>query len=305
MDQMLQWGINSLNQGLNTAAQIAYASNTSKHDRAFTREMYEKQLQNARENWELQNQYNSPSAQMERLIAAGLNPNLVYGSGAVVGNSTSQPSNASYNAGYSPRAKFDFDMLSSFIALRQADANLKSTQLDNEYKQRTLDDRVVSQSALKDKIIFLANMAEDEREIKRYERTAAADIANIRNMIVAGRVDDVDIFATGRLDDGVNYMQDLHDSPLYAAVQGKMLSDGITPVIMGKKLDILEYELGKILPEKLKGMQIDNAINAVKQDLWESGINPNDPAWMRIIALLLGRWLGIDINSISDSLSNW
>lgn len=41
--------------------------------------------------WNLQNVYNSPSAQMSRLRQAGLNPNLVYGSGSVVGNSAGSP----------------------------------------------------------------------------------------------------------------------------------------------------------------------------------------------------------------------
>lgn len=34
------------------------------------------------ERWHLQNQYNSPTAQMSRLRQAGLNPNLIYGRGA-------------------------------------------------------------------------------------------------------------------------------------------------------------------------------------------------------------------------------
>lgn len=53
--------------------------------------------QNARniENWQMQNEYNSPLNQMERLKEAGLNPNLVYGQGSVVGNSASSPSPAS------------------------------------------------------------------------------------------------------------------------------------------------------------------------------------------------------------------
>ena len=42
------------------------------------------QLQNQMniEQWNRENQYNSPTAQMQRLSAAGLNPNLVYGNGA-------------------------------------------------------------------------------------------------------------------------------------------------------------------------------------------------------------------------------
>ncbi|WNK13224.1 MAG: DNA pilot protein [Microvirus sp.] len=38
------------------------------------------------EQWNRGNAYNAPEAQMERLKKAGLNPNLVYGSGSVVGN---------------------------------------------------------------------------------------------------------------------------------------------------------------------------------------------------------------------------
>lgn len=40
--------------------------------------------------WHLQNEYNSPSSQMQRLKDAGLNPNLMYGEGNV-GNATSFP----------------------------------------------------------------------------------------------------------------------------------------------------------------------------------------------------------------------
>lgn len=42
-----------------------------------------------RKMWERQNEYNSPEQQMMRLKSAGLNPNLVYGSGSVSGNTTS------------------------------------------------------------------------------------------------------------------------------------------------------------------------------------------------------------------------
>ena len=37
--------------------------------------------------WNAQNEYNTPAMQMQRLKEAGLNPNLVYGSGARSNNS--------------------------------------------------------------------------------------------------------------------------------------------------------------------------------------------------------------------------
>lgn len=42
--------------------------------------------------WEQQNAYNSPTAQMQRYSDAGLNPNLIYGTGSVsAGNATTTP----------------------------------------------------------------------------------------------------------------------------------------------------------------------------------------------------------------------
>ena len=38
--------------------------------------------------WMMNNAYNDPAAQMQRLKAAGLNPNLVYGNGSVTGNAS-------------------------------------------------------------------------------------------------------------------------------------------------------------------------------------------------------------------------
>lgn len=55
--------------------------------------------------WNLANAYNDPSAQMERLQAAGLNPNLVYGGGNVTGNTSgSTPTYERPNVGYTDRS---------------------------------------------------------------------------------------------------------------------------------------------------------------------------------------------------------
>lgn len=42
------------------------------------------------EMWNAANQYNSPAEQMQRLKDANLNPNMVYGSGTVAGNTSTQ-----------------------------------------------------------------------------------------------------------------------------------------------------------------------------------------------------------------------
>lgn len=53
--------------------------------RKWQESMYARQNADNLKFWNMQNEYNSPQAQMSRLKAAGLNPNLMYGSGASTG----------------------------------------------------------------------------------------------------------------------------------------------------------------------------------------------------------------------------
>jgi hypothetical protein len=72
-----------------TTANMISAANANKKQRQWQTEQYNKQREHALQDWEMQNRYNSPEEQMRRLKQAGLNPNLVYGQGAVANNSTS------------------------------------------------------------------------------------------------------------------------------------------------------------------------------------------------------------------------
>lgn len=53
--------------------------------RQWSEQMYQRQYDDNLRLWNMQNAYNDPKAQMERLRAAGLNPMLMYGKGAGAG----------------------------------------------------------------------------------------------------------------------------------------------------------------------------------------------------------------------------
>lgn len=53
--------------------------NMNKKSRAFSEQMYARQLYDQERFWNMQNEYNSPAAQMQRFKDAGLNPALIYG----------------------------------------------------------------------------------------------------------------------------------------------------------------------------------------------------------------------------------
>lgn len=77
-------------------------------------------------SWTLANDYNHPIQQMERLKAAGLNPNLVYGSGSVTGNTTSAPSLV--GGGISTKTESAIRGLNTVLNFAQGKATLEQTR---------------------------------------------------------------------------------------------------------------------------------------------------------------------------------
>lgn len=101
------------------------------------REMAEYQYSKDIEMWNLNNAYNSPEAQQLRLNKAGLNPNLVYGSGSVAGNTTG--SMPKYNA---PTAQYNYKPSvdpGSMIGAYQ-DMEMRQVQIDNARAQNRVID---------------------------------------------------------------------------------------------------------------------------------------------------------------------
>jgi len=88
---------------------------------------YEKDL----EMWERNNKYNSPEAQMKRLQEAGLNRNLVYGSGNVAGNTSGQtPHYQNPRMDYMGQLPVDVGGAANALQTYQ-DIRLKEAQIDN------------------------------------------------------------------------------------------------------------------------------------------------------------------------------
>lgn len=80
--------------------------------------------------WNAENEYNSPSAQMGRLQAAGLNPNLVYDKGTVSGNTTT--AGPRYEApSVDMRQKLNLGNAAAEIIDTYQNLRMKRAQVDN------------------------------------------------------------------------------------------------------------------------------------------------------------------------------
>lgn len=126
---------------------------TNKANKELAEYQYSKNL----EMWERQNAYNAPTAQMQRYDDAGLNPNLIYGTGASAGNASNAPQ---YQA---PRVDEHYQlpnysaapltMLTAYQNLMMQQAQIDSVKAQTEAtKQRTLN-YAVTNSILQSELI--------------------------------------------------------------------------------------------------------------------------------------------------------
>lgn len=97
---MNEIGASALSSGLGFVANLGgsvggglFSANQARKNRAFQERMYNKQVEDNIKFWNMQNEYNLPSAQIERLrnaLPGGLNPLLMYGEGGISGNLAQQ-----------------------------------------------------------------------------------------------------------------------------------------------------------------------------------------------------------------------
>lgn len=134
---------------------------------------YQKDL----EMWNKSNEYNNPTNQMQRLKDAGLNPNMVYGSSSVVGNTSTQT--PKYQRPEVPRASMKLELPNVMSMLdKYQDIQNKGVQHDNLSKQTELMEKESTIKSLNQlKIIAATEKSVSER--KRIERLIDGQVKSL------------------------------------------------------------------------------------------------------------------------------
>lgn len=123
------------------------------------------------ENWNMQNMYNTPEAQMERYKKAGLNPLLIYGQGNP-GNASGLPPYQAVKADYSvtPVHLPQMDFLNQYFDLK-----MKQSQLDTQEEiRKNLAVKTLTEGIRKP-------LLENELDIKRQESSMLMPYLTERN----------------------------------------------------------------------------------------------------------------------------
>lgn len=104
------------------------------------------------QDFAIQNSYNSPKAQMQRLKDAGLNPDMVYGSGSIGTSDSSVPQRGTPGSSMAQTIPFTNPILDAvaaaqgMAAAKKAGAETIGQTIENQFNQKTLEDRVKSVS---------------------------------------------------------------------------------------------------------------------------------------------------------------
>ncbi len=123
----------------------------AKKQRKFQKQMATTAYQRDTETWNKANAYNAPQAQMERLKEAGLNPNMIYGSGTAAATgqtSTSMPKHQNYQT---PVADLS-QSLPNMLGILGQYADIKGKTLSNDAQAMTnyyLNDKLGTEQTIR------------------------------------------------------------------------------------------------------------------------------------------------------------
>lgn len=117
--------ITAAGQAASTAAGVIAQSNINKKTQKWNEKMYGRQRADSLADWAMQNEYNSPAAQMQRFRDAQLNPNLIYGQ-----TNTADAVRSSQAQSWNPRAP-SWDLSAAPSLAAYYDVQLKEAQIDN------------------------------------------------------------------------------------------------------------------------------------------------------------------------------
>lgn len=271
-------GASLLGAGANAYAQ----GRTNKKTRQWNEKMYAKQNADNERFWHMQNEYNSPIQQMERLKEAGLNPNLVYGGAGNAGNAGDITSASPQS--WNPRAP-TFDMnagIQAYNAFRQTSATVDNLKQQNVVLQQD----AVLKGTQAVKTLEDSKLTREQREqleeLKTYNLQAAEQ--NVENLKA-----DIDVKRAGVLRTGFE-IESIKQNTIYISNK-----DAREAVLNSSSIDEIQQRIRSMATQNLKTeseiREVEQRINNAQKDgtlkdleikMRSRGQTFNDPIWMRM-----------------------
>lgn len=268
---------NTINQtaaSIDNLGNVVATSSANRSTRKWNEKMYGLQRADSLADWNMQNEYNSPTSQMARLRAAGLNPHLVYGNGAVAGGTSATP-RASSVGSYTERP---ITSGMTPITMGYVDMQLKEAQIDNLKYSNT----VKEQDAFLRSAQTLKTLSEtDGTKISNEQKKFNLDLSNEL------RSTSVDAAKANLQKTLANTKFTLDENERQAAMQAPNLLMAAEKVL-NMRLDRVQtsWQINEI-KQRIENLKKDASLKQLDIDLKEKGVQPGDALWQRIIARLI------------------
>lgn len=295
-------GAGLLGGGINAASQ----ANQNRKNRAFAREMYERTRADNIEFWNMQNAYNDPAQQMQRLRAAGLNPNMVYGgsSGGTAGTAGSIPT---------PDVQTPQTRAPEWgNAISGAGLGYINAIYDLEIKQAQTDNlKAQNQVILQDAMLKAAQTKATQVSASRGEFNLGFE-SELRDTSLQARKEqlrqlqvttDLSINRDAReaamnstsIKEAIERMANMQEQRLTMQLERSRTKEDITRIRAEKRR----------LDETVEQLKKSNVMIDLDIELRKQGINPQDPMWARVVGRLLSNFFEPDGTFQSTTGNIW
>lgn len=278
---------------------VANAISTGRQNfksREFSREMYQRQKQDAFDFWNVQNAYNSPEAQMQRFKEAGLNPNLIYGQGNS-GNAGSIPVPDVQSA--------QFRTPEWGNAIKDAGLTYMNGILDTEIKQAQIDILKGQREVIDQDLLLKALNAEGR--IADTERTRVGTERDIFNLDFERSLRDVS--ADARREEvrqrRINTDLAINRDAREAVMNTTSVQEAAQRMLSMRESRAKSRDERAQIRQATANLVQDGIIKDMEIGLRKQGINPNDPMWARIVSKMLSDYFDTGADPRSKGIWNF
>lgn len=248
--------------------------------------MYEWQRSDALADWNMQNQYNSPKAQMQRIKEAGLNPNLVYGDGATT---PSVPIRTSSQGNTPSKAPELGDM--SFVnnsLLQGQDLEIKKAQVDNLKVQN----RLMEADAILKGLDAVQKGKTNEKLDMEVTGMKETYMDLLRTRLYGQQLDNT------QKDRNIQFTED--ENQRKAASNAQSLQQGAEQILLIRAQTAQTLAQKVKINEEIALLKKDNIIRQLDVKLSQAGIRPGTKPWDNIFNQLFEK--GSDVHKNAKQL---
>lgn len=232
------------------------------------RRMQKRQMQQDQQFWQQQNEYNSPQKQMERLQAAGLNPNLVYGG---------SPSGA---AGQAERLKTP-DVDSSAHRWIEPDGAMSTIggYADWNVKQAQVDNLKANTQSTQENALLTAT------------KTYGEGLRNAKTHLDVRMAEDL---YENSVEHAKESLRKLRADTQYTLSQNERADITLANNTAQAVESVLSSRLGRQLTSaQIANVRADNSLKQLDMKLAKMGIRPSDPFYASAIARFAIKYMEI------------